>query len=167
MAKLDMSDRDRWHMAINRMTDGRRGDKDWPHFMYEAKDASGEVGRLAGLFLAEKGGRLPQTHQQCSRQAPEPIAGGNRLVCCLGIECASCPYLQALDSIDSSPEKVAEMKAWTCVAHILSNGGDTAGEGYVLTTSDRMYWDRVYESLAQSPEEPDDDEGFDSLGPIL
>lgn len=95
----------------------------------------------------EREGILPQEHQQCSRQDPEPIT--NRLTCCLGVVCAECPYLLALERAEGvPPEKIDEMKAWTCAAHILMSGGDRAGEGYILTTSDRMYWDRVYASLA-------------------
>ena len=42
---------------------------------------------------------------------------------------------------------------WTCAAHILMTGGDHMGGGYILTTDDRMYWDRVYENLSVSCDE--------------
>lgn len=46
------------------------------------------------------------------------------------------------------PEQRDWIKAWTCVSHILANGGDVAGEGFLTTVDDRMYWDSVHESLA-------------------
>jgi hypothetical protein len=39
-----------WHVAINRFSNGKHGQNDWPKFMYEAKDAAMEVPRLALLF---------------------------------------------------------------------------------------------------------------------
>lgn len=54
-----------------------------------------------------------------------------------------------------TPEQRDWIKAWTCVGHILANGGDVAGEGFIMTVDDRMYWDGVYESLASAgPEQP-------------
>jgi hypothetical protein len=49
-----------------------------------------------------------------------------------------------------TPEQQDEAKAWTCVAHILMQGGDHMNEGYLLTTGDRMFWERVYENLSAS-----------------
>jgi hypothetical protein len=43
-------------------------------------------------------------------------------------------------------------KAWTCAAHIVSTGGDTMNEGFLLRVDDRMFWDNVYSSLAQTDE---------------
>ncbi len=141
-----------WHVAINRLSGlVGIGSDGWPRFMYEAKDAYQEVPRLALLFRLDREGRLQQEHQQCSRQASEPIPEGNKLSCCLGVECAACPYLRAIDEAEGiAPEAKDEIKAWTCAAHVLMSGGDRAKEGYVLTTSDRMYWGRVYESLTMS-----------------
>lgn len=47
-------------------------------------------------------------------------------------------------------------KAWTCAGHIVTEGGDTANEGFVLTVDDRMYWDNVYHSLSQGLQEEED-----------
>lgn len=52
----------------------------------------------------------------------------------------------------ATPEDVDEAKAWTCAAHIVSQGGDRMGEGYMLRVDDRMFWDNVYSSLAQTDE---------------
>lgn len=136
-----------WHVAINGFTNGKIGSPDWPHFMYEAKDVAGEVPRLARLFALERTGGLTKTHQQCSHSASEPVPG-NHLSCCLGVKCGECPYLKALDSARLTPEQIDEAKAWTCATHIISKGGDTAGEGYILTVDDRMFWNRIYANMA-------------------
>jgi hypothetical protein len=47
-----------------------------------------------------------------------------------------------------TPEDIDIAKAWTCAAHIVSEGGDRMNEGYIVTVSDRMYWDRVCENLS-------------------
>ena len=142
-----------WHVAINTHADERRkAGEDWPHFMYEAKSASQEVKRLKLLFRHERTGRLPSVHQQCSRTDPEALPGKNHLSCCLGVRCDECPHLAALDAADISDDERDEAKAWTCVGHILMSGGDRAGEGYLLTVDDRMFWNRVYESLGAEEE---------------
>lgn len=144
-----------WHVAINAYADlMRRNGSEWPRFMYEAKTANREVRRLTLLFGKERQGGLPKEHQQCSRSQPQPVAD-NHLSCCLGVECRKCPHLAALEVAKLTPEQIDEAKAWTCVAHILMSGGDVVNEGYVLTVDDRMFWDRVYDSLANTG----DDEG--------
>jgi hypothetical protein len=35
------------------------------------------------------------------------------------------------------------------LAHIVSTGGDTMNEGFLLRVDDRMFWDNVHASLAQ------------------
>lgn len=142
-----------WHVAINRFHDSR------PHgegsaWMYEAKDAADEIPRSAILFAAEREDRLPKVHQQCSFSAPEPIAK-NELTCCLGVKCAECPQLKAIESAKLAPEQIDLAKAWTCAIHIVSKGGDQAREGYLLTTDDRMFWDRTYANLAADMPEED------------
>lgn len=151
----------RWHVAINQfMFHGP--DPKWTRdfsqhrWMYDAKTAVDEVPRLRMLFEMERTGKLRQVHQQCSHSAPEPIPE-NVLTCCLGVKCRECPALQGLDKMEGAPEEIDTAKAWTCVAHILSKGGDVAGEGYILTTDDRMYWDRLHASLAM-PNPDDEDE---------
>ncbi len=139
-----------WHVAINRHSDSTRdAGKPWEsmRFMYEAKKAHGEARRLPLLFAMERKGELARTHRQCSMQPPVPVED-NHLTCCLGVECRKCEHLSALDSAKLTPEQIDEAKSWTCIAHIISKGGDTANEGYILTTDDRMFWDRTYESMA-------------------
>lgn len=106
-----------------------------------------EVPRMAYVLRLERTGALPQRHQQCSHSPVEKIE--NTLTCCLGVKCRECPYLLALEKAERmTPEQIDVAKAWTCAAHIVSKGGDVAREGYILTTGDRIYWDRVYESLS-------------------
>ena len=42
-------------------------------------------------------------------------------------------------------------------SRIVSQGGDVAGEGYILTTDDRMFWDRVYASMASGQDEQEEE----------
>jgi hypothetical protein len=133
-------------------------------FMYEAKHASQEVPRLALLFAREREGNLTKVHHQCSHDHEGAAVADNHLTCCLGVACRECPFLAAIDKVQTrrdysvrpslevpvTDEERDVMKAWTCVSHILTRGGDPAGEGYVLTTDDRMYWDNLYHSLSSS-----------------
>ncbi|NBU79139.1 MAG: hypothetical protein EBS50_08700 [Sphingomonadaceae bacterium] len=48
-----------------------------------------------------------------------------------------------------TPDDIDTAKAWTCAAHIVSEGGDIMNEGYLLRVDDRMFWDNLYASLAQ------------------
>lgn len=142
-----------WHGAINRHCDGQReAGKEWPRFMYDAKHAAGEVSRLPLLFAREREGKLCKTFRLCSCCSEGKHIVDNHLTCCLGVECRKCPHLAALDKAEGmTPEQIDQMKAWTCVAHILANGGDRMGEGFIITVDDRMFWDRVCQSLASSP----------------
>lgn len=162
----DYDFRQKWHEQVNRISDAiteydltekglkRMRPDTWPRFMYDAMHAHGEVKRLALWFQKERTGDMPQIHRQCSHSKPEPIID-NHLTCCLGIKCSDCKYLKGLEKAELAPEQIDEAKAWTCVTHILQNGGDVAGEGFVLTVDDRMYWDNVYQSLAGNQgEEP-------------
>lgn len=148
----------RWHVAINKRI--------WPsldvpyneeaaasgRFMYDAKTAADEVPRLTYWFRLERLAQMPDLHRQCSRSAAEPIAD-NHLTCCLGVACRACPFLAAIDTAQLSGPEKDTAKAWTCVAHIISQGGDPANEGYVLTTGDRMFWDNLHASLAAGMED--------------
>ncbi len=137
-----------WHVAINRHHEGKIGTSEWKRWMYEGMRMADEVPRMAHLIGMERRGDLPKTHQQCSLSPVEPIPD-NHLRCCLGTKCAECPQLLALESMARvTPEDIDTAKAWTCAAHIASEGGDRMNEGYILTVSDRMYWDRVCENLS-------------------
>lgn len=138
-----------WHVAINKhhYPVDRAIDIERSAFMYAAKDAASEVYRLPLLFKMQREDTLPKVHRQCSHSEPVSVVK-NELTCCLGVKCAACPQLMALDAMKAAPEDIDVAKAWTCVAHILAEGGDMAGEGFILTTDDRMYWNNVYASLA-------------------
>ncbi len=137
-----------WHAAINRHNSGKAGTVGWKNWMYEAMSMAREIPRMADLLGMERRGELPKTHQQCSLSSIEPIPD-NHLRCCLGVRCDECPQLLALESMERvTPEDIDIAKAWTCAAHIVSEGGDRMNEGYIVTVSDRMYWDRVCENLS-------------------
>lgn len=118
--------------------------------MYEAKAAADEIPRLKMLFERERRGELAKIHSHFCHE-PEPIQE-NHLTCCLGKRCSECPMLKALDAIKGTDEERDFAKAMTCVTHIISEGGDMANEGYILTVDDRMYWDNVYKSLSSQDE---------------
>ncbi len=141
-----------WHCAINTFSTDRPTEHEWPRWLYEAKTASMEVERLEFLHARERMGKLPVVHQQCSRQAPEQLTE-NFLTCCLGVECRKCPELAAIGTAKMPPEEIDRAKAWTCVGHILSKGGDPSGEGFITDESDRIFWERTYASMAADPED--------------
>lgn len=141
-----------WHVAVNRHgEEWRKAEKEWSEmrFMYDAKAMADEVPRMVMLFRQERENGLPQTHQQCSMQAPVPVKD-NHLTCCKGVKTRECPHLLALEKIERcTPGDVDTAKAWTCAAHIVSTGGDVMNEGFLLRVDDRMFWDNVHASLAQ------------------
>ncbi|MDE2101187.1 MAG: hypothetical protein KGL39_28335, partial [Patescibacteria group bacterium] len=147
-----------WHVAINRRSEEcREAKEEWPKWMYAAKEAAGEVPRLALLFAKERLGQLCKTFRRCSCCSDQKHVVDNHLTCCLGVECRKCPHLAALDKAELPPEQRDWIKAWTCAGHILTGGGDMAGEGFLMTVDDRMYWDSVHESLASSCGSDDDE----------
>ncbi len=139
----------KWHVAINAANTDMAT---WRRWMYYGKQIADEVPRLVSLFARERNGELPSLHRQCSHSPAEPVFD-NHLTCCLGVECRSCDALLALEKADLPPEQIDEAKSWTCAAHILTECGaqpnryDTS-EGFVKTTDNQMYWQRVYASLA-------------------
>ena len=141
-----------WHVAVNRHSnEWHKADKEWGEmrFMYEAKSMADEVPRMVMLFRQERENALPQTHQQCSMQAPVPVKD-NHLSCCKGVKTRECPHLLALEKIERcTPADVDTAKAWTCAAHIASTGGDIMNEGFLLRVDDRMFWDNVHANLMQ------------------
>ena len=148
--RLDHRFSHKWHVAINQFHEGKIGSPEWRSWLYEAKTMADEVPRMTMLFRRERDGLLTTTHTQCSRSESVPVID-NHLSCCLGVACRACPELLALDTIkEATPEQIDQAKAWTCAAHIVSNGGDHAGEGYLLTVDDRRYWNRVYQNMAAS-----------------
>lgn len=154
-----MSDaRHRWHVGVNRFHDKARAKEvSWneSRFMYDAMHASDEVPRLTRLFGMERRGELPTIHKQCSH-SPSVDIHVNFTTCCLGVRCSACPFLQGIEDAELSDHEKDAAKAWTCVTHIVSKGGDPAGEGYVLTRDDRLFWDTVYGHLSMPSEHPDD-----------
>lgn len=150
-----------WHVAVNQHHNfcGEGPRPKYKKWMYEAKTLANEVTRLARLFHMERLGKLPKLHKQCSMSDVEQVVD-NHLSCCLGTECRKCEALLALGKADITPDDIDQAKAWTCAAHILMEGGDKAGEGYILTVDDRMFWDTTYHYLSMTEEKyKESDEG--------
>lgn len=124
--RLDTQVEHSWHTAINDFVQTVT-DKDWRPWMYEAKTIADELPRLTYLFELERVGK------------------GDHLTCCLGVKCKTCPELVALEKmVNVTVEQIDTVKAWTCISHVMSKGGDVMREGYVLTENDRKFWDKVY-----------------------
>jgi len=142
-----------WHVSINRHSDAMRKEgKDWPKFMYAAKDMADEVPRLAMIFKQEREGTLTKTHKQCSMQNEVPVID-NHLTCAMGKKCASCPILKSLEKTDrASGEDIDLIKAWTCASHIISSGMHYDC-GFVQSVDDQIYWDNVHASLAMADQD--------------
>ena len=161
-ARLDHRTSQEWHVAINQFHwDGEKHTQPHRGWMYAGKDLADEVPRMVQILRDERTGKLPKLHQQCSHSPTETIPD-NHLTCCLGVECRKCPELLALEKAKLRPEQIDVAKAWTCAAHVMSKRGSVdTSEGFLLTVSDRMYWDRVYSSLAMqdAPATPNIGEG--------
>ena len=151
MNRLDHKVSHAWHVALN-AANFVQGMAKRRHWMYHGKQLADEVPRLMRLFAMERTGNMSTIRRQCS-YSPLEVIQDNHLTCCMGVECRSCEHLLALDKAELTPEQIDECKAWTCAAHILTECGahpnrwDTS-EGFVKTTGDQMYWQRVYASLA-------------------
>lgn len=149
-----------WHVVLN---DFNQSHKPWQYWMYEAKSAADEIVRLPLLFAMERTGKLPAIHHQCSHDVDGQSVADNHLSCALGVACRDCPFLKALDNVKATPEQIDQIKAWTCVTHILNEQGkrphefDTS-EGFVITEDDKLYWQNVYASMSGNDPENDEDD---------
>lgn len=140
-----------WHIAINIYNKpfGIGNSKAW---MYKAKKIASAIPCMTHYFMQERTNTLPKIHQQCSHSKPQEVIN-NHLTCALGKKCKNCQDLLALEKAELSPEKVDEAKAWTCCLHMIweeaqgKNFDDS--EGFIITVDDHMFWDSVYENLAQ------------------
>lgn len=162
-----------WHVWMNSFaTEDQAAGRDFPHSLYEFKSLLDflEWGphRLEQAFTD----KLPATHKQCSHAAVESIPH-NTLKCCLGTECVKCEILIGIKSKfdeerqrecgnlgkfyeDIPDSEMYRCMANTCAWHIYKKvtkgaegfaGIDTT-EGHLMDVSDRMFWDRVYESMS-------------------
>lgn len=156
----DYSFTNKWHAAINEYN---TANKPFQHWLYHAKDAADEVPRLAMLFGMERNGKLAKVHHQCSHDSEGASVPDNHLSCAMGVVCRECPFLKAFDGMNVPPEQIDQIKAWTCVTHILTELG-RQGElafdvstGFVVTVDDVMYWQRVHDNLTSFNDADDED----------
>jgi len=140
--------------------------------LYDFKSAMQLLEYLPKQITRERTKSLPLVHQQYLHSAPEPIPE-NHLTCWLGERLDACPILKRLRaSFDEyrlkhpyyasvTDEQVDGVAAQVCVWHLLMGqpGFVDWQEGAVQTTSDRMFWDRLYRNLADVP--PDQPEADD------
>lgn len=179
-AKVEQSLDHLWHVWINKYQDARRsGGEDRAHSLYEFKSMLDFLRYGDQVIGKAFEGRLEKVHQQCSHSLPVPILN-NVLKCALGTEVTSCPILLSLKATFEAErdrvypfngeqayphvpsEAVYVLMARTCAWHILKEATsmkegfviDTT-EGYVMDTSDRMFWSNVYESLSRG--DPEDE----------
>lgn len=166
-----------WHVWINHRQDERRG-LEWEHSLYEFKSMLQFLTYGRKQIQKAFTGNLPKTHRQCSRCAPEPIPN-NHLSCCLGQEVTTCPILTSLKATveeqrtritpfdgkahyaNVTDEHLYRLMAQTCAWHIYHEACNIkdertfyvdTSEGYLMSVSDRMFWDRIYNSLSYQDE---------------
>lgn len=171
-----------YHVWINRRQEERRkfgGELEYSLYEFKSMLDFLDYGhqRIADAY----NGNLPKVHKQCSLSAAEEVKE-NRLVCCLGKDVLTCQLLSSLkETIQSERERVApyngekpyanvddeqmyRLMARTCAWHIYhesqgiqdgNNFSVDTSEGYLMDKTDRMFWDRVYSSMADS--DPDDE----------
>jgi hypothetical protein len=176
MSKLDRDLEHIWHVWMNRRQEEERKsnpDHKWEHSLYEFKNMLQFLASGHRSLQEAFEGRLPTIHQQCSHSAPIPIVN-NVLKCARGTEVTTCPILlQLKDSFDRRgkgyddipAESIYRLMAQTCAWHIYTRsvnstegfGGIDTSMGYVMDTSDRMFWDTIHSNMAMS--DPEDDNG--------
>lgn len=105
-----------WHVGINAYSDDeRKAGREWPSWLYAAKEAAHESYRAIYLFAAD---RDKDTDLQCA----------------LGKRCRDCPILQQIErsmvasrARERFPSEVEDCdidaaKAWTCITHAMTSG---------------------------------------------
>jgi hypothetical protein len=129
---------------------------------------------------------LPQWHQQCSVSPVEPVPAHNRLRCILGQEVTTCPILTYFTAhwqaytqqrIRSGPHEgelihgdlqpgdlyqtMTEICAWhmfTAVYEAKKTGRFLDyTEGWMLDMTDRMFWERICDSLMGNSAEEEEE----------
>ena len=155
-----------WHVFMNRLSE-----KDHDHTLYEFKNTIHwlEYGheKIAQAFE----GRLPSTHRQCSMSYVEAVPSPE-LRCAIGKNVLDCEILSQLRAVvdehrnkeqgfyaDFTEEALYRLMSLTCAWHILKQAAgmqqgwrlDTS-EGYMQDTSDRIFWERTYRSMAGGDE---------------
>ena len=168
-----------WHVWINRYaTAEREAKREWPRSLYEFKSLLNFLEWGCAKIRDAFTGNLPKAHRQCSMSLSEPI-NANRLICCLGVDVTACSILTDLKATfeterqrecgklgkfyDQVPdEEMYRRMAQTCAWHIYKEAcavNDSApfridtSEGHLMDVGDRMFWDRVYESMSATDEE--------------
>ncbi len=156
-----------WHVFMNHMN---KGPEDWDRTIYEFKRMIQwlQYGheKIAQAFEE----RLPSTHKQCSH-SPSEVIPENTLVCAIGKNVKECQILKDLRAVvdehkkedyyaDFTEESLYKLMSLTCSWHILNKATgmtnafslDTS-EGFMLDTSDRMFWERTYRNMAATEPE--------------
>lgn len=157
-----------WHVWLN--SRNRTADA-FDHSMYEFKSMLAFLGYGADQIEEAYTGKLRTTHRQCSRCEPEKIEG-NKLSCALGKDVTECEILLSIrDTFNSERDRecgvlgkhyanvpdreMFRVMANTCAWHMYTDPVRTGrfidtSEGWLTDVSDRMFWSRVYDNMAQS-----------------
>ena len=172
-----------WHVWINKRQDSERQTNlqhQHEHSLYEFKSMLEFLDYGHRVIQDAFEGTLPTIHKQCSHSPELPIVN-NVLKCALGEEVVTCPILLQLQGTfkeqvervypfngekpygDLPPESVYSLMAKTCAWHIYREscnvtegwGGVDTSEGWLMDTSDRMFWDTVYSHMAAGDPEGD------------
>lgn len=165
-----------WHVWINKRQDAERKanpEHKHEHSLYEFKSMLEFLSYGKNVIRDAFENKLPTIHKQCS-QSPEIPIVSNILKCARGEVVTTCPILlhlkatfdEAVNRVlpfsgekaygDLTPEAVYDLMAKTCAWHIYKEsvnatdewGGIDTSEGWVMDTSDRMFWDTVYSHMA-------------------
>lgn len=136
-----------WHVGINRFQDAERAaGREWQSWLYSAKDAAHEAGRLMILWRRDR----------------EQDTG---LQCVLGQACRTCPMLNTIEAamVESRTPREGSIlpgydvwdtdidmaKTWTCITHVLRTPSVTyTGEGLLHTAADREHAEAESRHLA-------------------
>lgn len=163
-----------WHVWMNRRNFDRKDGAPHEHSLYEFKSMLEFLEYGHRVIKDAFEGTLSKIHRQCSRSQPVQLEENVLKCACEGVDVTKCPILldvkQTFDDnkarYDVPVEMLYRTMAKTCAWHTykVSCGIEEKGfqidtsEGYLLDTSDRMFWDNVYQSMSTNPDELDEDE---------
>jgi len=156
-----------WHVFMTRISE-----KEHDHTLYEFKNMIQWLQYGHEKISQAFEGRLPSQHRQCSHSAVEPVPDPT-LQCAIGKNVLECEILQKLRVVVDEHKSMERgyyagftdadlyrLMSLTCAWHILKKstlmqpgwGGVDTSEGYMQDTSDRMFWERTYRSMAGGDE---------------
>lgn len=142
-----------WHQIVNKYNfpGNNIGESKRLDWLYMAMKGGNQLPRIIGLFEGQRKGKLGKVTDHNTGEQVD-----NTLTCCLGVNCAECEHLKALEADEFMKPGINEgyidfIQAWSCIAHIITEKGRSSAiddsMGLILTMDDFLFWDKVHENI--------------------